>query len=429
MEQQSYYVGHSPPLPALDHQLPVEDASRQPFSRFLRGLTVSQWLVLIYPVFLFAIARKRENEDFAGIDASAMIQIALTGICAAWVASRYRAVPRAIQDVLFKTPMVWMFCYCVLAAVSAAWSDKPAFTLYRGGQILVYLVLVADALSSFADDQQLLKFQLCFAMATALCWQWVGLLSGISLELIHTSVVPGTIVGITVGGLLVRGKHWRFLYWGVVVTLIAGTSSGSYVALLLAISFAVTVLRANHAALGLMVLALIAFLVLQHPADALRLVFYGKAENQILNGTGRVPTWDWLMSERFPQHPLLGFGFGIGEVQARIAGGISGGLNMVHMHSAAMSALLNLGAVGGCLLLLFWGGVLRATWKIRSYPARPIMLAAVVATILNSLVMESITAPLGYAWLAHMLIYSTAWRMGNAEEWARRGLPSRLLHQ
>jgi O-antigen ligase len=139
-------------------------------------------------------------------------------------------------------------------------------------------------------------------------------------------------------------------------------------------------------------------------------VFYGKTDSMIMNGTGRLPVWDWLIRNQVSQRPLLGFGFGYGEVQARLFNEGIGALKMTHLHNAFMSALVNLGCVGTVLLFLFWGGILRATWKLRGFPLRPVMIAAVVATMLDSLTMESITAPLSYGGIGHLLVYVTAIR-------------------
>src|SRR5204862_5281777 len=54
----------------------------------LQRLSVSQWVVLLYPMFLFAIHRKREEGDVAVVDVSAMIQIGLTCTCAIWMLNR-----------------------------------------------------------------------------------------------------------------------------------------------------------------------------------------------------------------------------------------------------------------------------------------------------------------------------------------------------
>lgn len=420
--QQPLYAEPVAPGRELAYDAPAQSV-RDSIPRFLRQMTVSQWMILLYPILLYAVARKRETDDVEGIDASAMAQIAITGIGGVWCAQRLSVAWPAFRSILFKPPLLWIFLYAVLAASSTAWSERPSLTLYRGGQMVVYLLLVVDVLISFDNEQQLLKFQLCFAFVVGVFWQFTPLMYDLSLEAMHTSNVPGSMVGIAIAGCLARGKQWRILWWGVVATLIAATSSGSYLAMILAISVGVMALPARHAALGLCALALIALVAVTHADEAMNILFYGKATNQILNGTGRVPTWDWLLHERFPDHPYFGFGFGWGEVQARLFNDEIGGLKMMHMHSAIMSALMNLGAVGGVLLLLFWGGVLRAAWKIRTYPARPVMIAAVVGTILNSLVMESITAPMGYAWLGHMLIYATASRMGDADERSRNTLP------
>ena len=81
------------------------------------------------------------------------------------------------------------------------------------------------------------------------------------------------------------------------------------------------------------------------------------------------------------------------------------GLRMMHMHNAAMSAVVNLGAAGLVLFLLFLARIVIALWKIRTAAIFPYAFAAFAAVLLNSLSISSVTAPVSLGWVGHMLLY------------------------
>ena len=78
------------------------------------------------------------------------------------------------------------------------------------------------------------------------------------------------------------------------------------------------------------------------------------------------------------------------------------GLRMMHMHNAAMSAVVNLGAAGLILFLLFLARIVIALWKIRTAAIFPYAFAAFAAVLLNSPSISSVTAPVSLGWVGHM---------------------------
>jgi hypothetical protein len=121
-----------------------------------------------------------------------------------------------------------------------------------------------------------------------------------------------------------------------------------------------------------------------------KVVFWGKSQSNIETGSGRVPIWKWVLFERMPSCPMVGFGFGPGEAQARLYN--IGGFRMQHMHNGTMSAIANLGAVGLCIWLVF----VYAIAARRAPPARPRTACRahrrVSAVLANSLTCESVPA-------------------------------------
>src|SRR5690348_14759892 len=66
---------------------PIEPA--QPtILQFMRQMTLSQWMLVLYPVILMVLARRRDETDVAVVDGSAVAQIALTALYGTWVLGR-----------------------------------------------------------------------------------------------------------------------------------------------------------------------------------------------------------------------------------------------------------------------------------------------------------------------------------------------------
>src|SRR5262249_47021144 len=104
--------------------------SRDGVSAFIRRLSVSQWLLLLFPVLLFAVRSQREAQAVDVVDGSAVAQIIWTAICALWLFYRCFNVGKAIRYLLFSTPLVFLFAYASLAIASLAWTDKIELTVF-----------------------------------------------------------------------------------------------------------------------------------------------------------------------------------------------------------------------------------------------------------------------------------------------------------
>jgi hypothetical protein len=71
----------------------------------------------------------------------------------------------------------------------------------------------------------------------------------------------------------------------------------------------------------------------------------------------------------------------------------------------ALSALVNLGAVGFALFAGLTLHVAGRLGNLRRFPAHPYAAAALAAVIVNALSMSSITAPVSLAWISHTLVF------------------------
>jgi hypothetical protein len=152
---------------------------------FLKNLKISHWMILSYPVFMFMIRRQRDFDDIYVIDTAALSQIVFNVIFGIYVSVRFFQVLPALKKGLFNRPLIWLLLYCFLAIVSALWSVRPEYTLYRAFEILIFLILITDAMITLGTMEDMIKFQLCFSFVLVLFWHLTKIRNGFSLEIMH----------------------------------------------------------------------------------------------------------------------------------------------------------------------------------------------------------------------------------------------------
>jgi hypothetical protein len=362
-------------------------------------------MLLLYPVLLALVSRAREPWQAYEVDASALIQIAFTAICGVYVCVLLLAPRQACKVILLRRPMVWLFAYGALGIVSAAWSGRPDFTFYRAAELTIFLVLSVDAMTRAREPLAMVKFQMVFATVVVLLGTFIP--SRLSIAAMHSSEVPGTVAGVAFLGILVRGLFWRVLYAGVLVAILFGTSSATFVSLLVGLGVMMLSMRGRRAIVGGLVLASVVGLGVVSKFDFDRYVFWGKSQQDIKTGSGRLLVWEWVIREKVAERPVLGYGFGVGETLARRSDPRESTLQMMHMHSAGMSALVNLGGVGLFLLLMTLLGVGRGAWKLSRARAGPALVGATAAVFVNSQMIASVTSTMSVAAIGHDLLFST----------------------
>ena len=372
---------------------------------YIRGLSVSQWLLLSYPVVIRMVSRSRAPEEAFAVDTSAMVQVAFTALCGAYVCARLLGRRGNLHAILARRPMIWLLLYGVLGIVSALWSERPDFTLYRAVELTIFLILSVDAMAKARDLTTMVRFQMIFAAIVIALGMLVP--SGLTIAGMHSSEVPGTVAGVIFVGLLVRGPIWRLLYLAVLAAVVLGTSAGTFVSIAIGLGIMLVSLRGRWAGVGAILLAGVIGVGAANNFDFDHYMFWGKSESDIRTGSGRLLVWEWVLREKISQKPMLGYGFGVGETLARMSDPTVSTLQMMHMHSASMSALANLGVVGLLLLLLFLLDIWRSSWKLSRARAGPAILGAMVTVCANSQLIASVTSTMSVGAIGHCLLFST----------------------
>ena len=390
-------------------ELPIQHARASRYDSvvaFLRDRSFSEWILLIYPILIFSVHRHRSPEDFAVVDRSAVFQIVITGICGLYAVHRWFKSEPILKRLLTQTSIVWMLLYGVLALFSLLWSGIPELTAFRAVQFLVFLFLLADVLTNIGEVENLIRLQLCYSAVVAFFWQFSFLLTSFSLTAIHSSQVPGVVVGSVFTGCLLRSMQWRALHLFVISAVLLGTSTATYLSV--AVGLTAILLTLSHRRIeGLLLLGMIALGVLAFPNTVMRSVFYGKSSANIASASGRLPTWEWTIQQQVQNEKIfLGYGYSYGEVQARLYN--IRGLRMQHMHSAPISAFVNPGVIGFILLCCFWIGLWRNAYSMQPGLLRSMTIGAFAAVCLNSLAIASVSSQFGFEWIGHMLVFGMA---------------------
>lgn len=356
---------------------------------------------MAYPIVMQVIARRRDPDEVFVVDASALYQIAFLALAAAVAAWRL-GKNRALRARLISFPLGLLSAYTILALASTLWSERPDYTLFRAAEAGVFLILVVD--SAISMGAWGVRVQVVFACVCAVVWHLLDLRFERSVFVLHNSLVPAVSVGVLflVGPL--HGWRWRLASALIAGSVVVSTSTASYIAVLAGLVVLAISPPRPRFALALVAGIVIAILAGIPDAEVTSLLTWNKSERNIQTGSGRIPVWEWLLTEKLPESPIVGFGFGVGESSARLYNTAPGGLRMTHLHNTLMSSLANLGYAGGCLIVCFWAGALGAAWRAARGSASTAPIAAVVACMVNSLSVASVGGPVSFPWIAQVYL-------------------------
>ena len=332
------------------------------FRYLISNFKFSHWALLIYPIFLFFIRRRRLLDEVYIVDTSAIYQIVFTGLLGFYSFIRILKWKKYYFKALFSRPLIWLVLYGLLAIISSLWSSRVDYTLFRSFQFVIFLILVFDAMVLFDHFEDRIKYYFLFSITIVIFWHFSHL-----LYYSHNSLITGTVIGLFFLGWSVKGTLWRLLYIIIIFSIIIGTSTATYISLLAGLASCVIFLRMKTFFRALFLLIIVILIALWAEYDFVQLVLWGKSKHNILTASGRVPVWKWVYKMTLKQRPLLGFGFGVGETLARIREVGPHGLRMIHMHNSFLSALTNLGFVGLGVIISFFFDIFNSIFKLCVY--------------------------------------------------------------
>lgn len=150
----------------------------------------------------------------------------------------------------------------------------------------------------------------------------------------------------------------RLIIFFNIYALLAGTSSASYIAFIIGL---IILLGSNKKGINIFktgAICIILYICYYYFEDImLNIIFKGKSQEAIENGTGRLSIWTAAL-RAWEASPLWGHGFLVGE---RSLWKFDLQLMVVSAHNAFISVLVNTGIIGGIIFIYFW---LKWIWKV-----------------------------------------------------------------
>ena len=299
-----------------------------------------------------------EIRDLSNLDFYAIFQIIATfliGLSLVVVPNKSLAVARRV---LFSFPMLWLVFYYILAVASALWSDAPLLTLFKAGQCTVFLLAIAVAIDGLTVLRYRAAYLCCVSLAYLIVayvgyFLWVVPIDGIGIDSLHMVLATAPFLPVLfLAGLTELPRFTRAYTAIILLFVVVETTLTSYMGLCFAAGLYIYIWMPGRLKATMPVLAGIGLLLLiaMLPDDPGATLFGIKSVAAIRGGTGRFEVWNYALTEAFPQAPVLGHAFVVGDAVGRESG-INAALGQ--LHNSHLSALLNLGLVGLCVWVAF----------------------------------------------------------------------------
>lgn len=389
------------------------------------------WLIWIAH-FAFIIRQKifqRGRLDFDTLDTYAAVDVGIVAILMIILLLSSRTFQ--VLTKAFKLSVFWMLLYYMVCALSATWSLRPAYSLYRSVEFMVFFVSLVIALSYSSGFEKAERRVLFLSILSVFLQMGLHMRDGIPLSLAawHTNAYSASAVVIFVycaSEYLASAKQRfaehrmrrkiLFLFGSLSFSLLVlGTSSASNIAAL----FGLAVILLVQRKVGLVILIVcltLPFFVLGNGLDLLKeAVFPGKSEQAIDTLGGRTMAWSYYI-EKIAASPFLGYGLGVSPIGVEdvLGSGIGGSqsgddeVGVAYSHNFVISILIGTGFIGFSVFLVFLvklAAELISTLRCNIKGSLGI-LAAMAAGFVNSLSMPMIADRWVTASFAFMSIFA-----------------------
>jgi len=361
---------------------------------------VVAWLIFIAH-FTFIARQKifaRGRLDFDTVDTYAAVDVAVVFFVALLLLCNGKTFQSLSR--INKSSALWLLVYYMLCALSAMWSLRPAYSLYRAFEFSIFFVSLIVAVSYSFDFEKAERKVLLLSLLSVFLQMGLHIRGGISFSLLawHTNAYSASAAVIFVycaGEYLALGakkssdiskrKKMLLTYGCLSLALLAlGTSSASNVAAAFGIVVILIVQRRIALMLAIIFMAILFFLLGGGKDFLIDLLFPGKTDHGISSLGGRTITWEYYLA-RIAASPIWGYGLGVSPTRG-------GGAWMAYSHNFIISILIGTGFLGLTVFLIF--GFRFAMELVRSFKKKITgsvgIMGAMAAGFLNSLAMPMI---------------------------------------
>lgn len=373
---------------------------------------IAAWLIVDRSLGVSRIS-ETEIRSLEALDSYAQFQIASTAVLAFYLlASLTTRQVHASAKVLFSRPLCWIVMYIALAVGSAMWSDAPALTAFKALQCAVFLPVALISMGALGTLQRRVRFLsvlglLYLAAAYATYFAVTVPEFGFTIFTLHFVVGTVPFLGVLFLLRMAESPALSKMFAGAyLLVLVAETVLTVYVGLIATMLFR-SYLRVRHLSryLNVMIpLIGLVIIVMVIPDDPDASLLGIKKVGEIAEGTGRFEVWRYAIEVGFPDAPVLGHGFVVGDAIGRAAG-----INVAlgQLHNSYLSALLNLGLVGFCLWLLFIGDSYLHIARAPRHDLRiGLACAAFVYAFQQMFGGASLSSMMHSVWISHALFFS-----------------------
>jgi hypothetical protein len=392
----------------------------KPFRELIRASGTAGLLLWLHPLFLAVVFRRRDFEEYATIDMSALLQIGFVCICAVYLASVVSPHKRGLPKILFRPPLCYFFVYVVVCALSSLWSIYPLYTAYRAFECLVFLLLITVALDNlrrFPEDiVEWIVGRAFLCVCCSLIMQRAWIMSVISGGLTPETMRQNGIVAILdvspVLFLALFISKRKLLKCFLSLPCAISASTRIYMGFVIGLLCGLASDRKKKPHAIPFILGISALLILLVGTTAvIHIFFVGKSQDAIVTGTGRFPFWRTLL-ELGMKSPLIGKGFSVGERAVTIEEGSS----VWQAHNSLIAAFMGCGLLGLVPMMLFFSSMVRLSLRQKVRPEwRTGLVASVVMATFISMFGLGIGGRVYGSWISVTCLAALVTTLANAK--------------
>jgi O-antigen ligase len=377
---------------------------RLSFSAFLSRAGIPGFILLIRPVIMALISRKRSVLEVSSVDASASVQMLLAFV-AFGVALFYFQKVKTFRKLILHTPLIWFYLFTLWAAITSLWSVNSLLSAYRAFETLSWAMLIGALLSRLSERMTIIE--------------------------IITWVLYYAVFDIVVN-VLINSLRFNYPIFSFETLLIEQLRSTPYffLALLLPIGWLVKLIilpisifsLSNTAYVGMAgglipmmtnkgkwrrifllitLITLIAFVLFGTQRVLQSTIFYGQKGIGLEYTTGRDKITEVVLQKSM-EKPLLGHGFVASEIQLMKTRN-----GLISVHNGFLSALYGTGFIG---LLLFSVFFVKTTFAAGSKYLPPELrnafLSSVILITIHTLGNPGLGTRVYGTWIPSVLIFT-----------------------
>lgn len=375
------------------------------FKGYFAAAGITGKLLLLYPVMIALLTRKRALDKASVIDASASLQIIFMFICFFIITRRYKKNKLFFKKILFNSPSFFLILYTVLGFLSTLWSSGPTLTLFRSFECLTFILLITDVIivliRRYSPDV-IVKWIIFYGL-------W-NLAAGILLrvKLIGLDFFLDPFVA---NRLFFPLFFFIFLILGtkkipkiiMLVFGILGLSNKVFFGIAAGLSsfvFGKTKYKLLFIFITTVIIVAVSYIGLDNLL--LNTLYYGRESVGLDDSSGRDAIWAYLL-EKGMEKPFFGYGFAAGEANLLA---INVDFQAINAHNTFISAFVNNGIIGLLILILYFLSALKMGFS--KYFPKDKWRTAVIASLIMVVVVNSAAPGVGGrlygAWIPSVFI-------------------------